>query len=67
MTNGRPENLEAQHSRLFGNPTTDTTDVRAALQHALDHNTFVLLAQPIVSTRGEEPYHALPSAELFFH
>ena len=54
MTNGRPENLEAQHSRLFGNPTTDTTDVRAALQNALDHNTFVLLAQPIVSTRGDE-------------
>lgn len=59
MTNGRPENLEAQHSRLFGNPTTDTTDVRAALQNALDHNTFVLLAQPIVSTRGDESYHEI--------
>lgn len=59
MTNGRPENLEAQHSRLFGNPTTDTTDVSAALQNALDHNTFVLLAQSIVSTRGDESYHEI--------
>ena len=67
MINGRPESLESQHSRWFGNPTADTTDIRAALLHALDHNTFVLLAQSIVSTRGEEPYHALPSAELFFH
>mgnify|MGYP002615963803 CR=1 FL=1 len=59
MINGRPESLESQHSRWFGNPTADTTDIRAALLHALDHNTFVLLAQPIVSTRGEEPYHEI--------
>lgn len=59
MTNGRPENLESQHSRLFGKHTTDTTEVRATLQYALAHNSFVLLAQPIVSTRGDEPYHEI--------
>lgn len=59
LTNGRPENLEAQHSRILGNHIVDKTDIRTALQNALDNNAFVLMAQPIVSTRGEAPYHEI--------
>nr|WP_045446751.1 EAL domain-containing protein [Citrobacter sp. S-77] len=59
LTNGRPENLEAQHSRILGNHIVDKTDIRTALQNALDNNAFVLMAQPIVSTNGEDPYHEI--------
>ena len=59
LTNGRPENLEAQHSRILGNHIVDKTEIRTALQNALDNNAFVLMAQPIVSTHGEAPYHEI--------
>ncbi len=59
LTNGRPENLEAQHSRILGDHIADKTDIRTALQNALDNNAFVLMAQPIVSTRGEALYHEI--------
>lgn len=59
LTNGRPENLETQHSRMLGNHIVDKTDIRTALQNALDNNAFVLMAQPIVSTQGEEHYHEI--------
>ncbi|MBC2620641.1 MAG: EAL domain-containing protein [Citrobacter freundii] len=59
LTNGRPENLEAQHSRVLGNHIVDKTEIRTALQNALDNNAFVLMAQPIVSTHGEAPYHEI--------
>lgn len=59
LTNGRPENIEAQHSRILGNHIVDKTEIRTALQNALDNNTFVLMAQPIVSTNGEAPYHEI--------
>lgn len=59
LINGRPENLEAQHSRFLGNHIVDKTDIRTALQNALDNNAFVLMAQPIVSTKGEEPYYEI--------
>lgn len=44
---------------MLGNHIVDKTDIRTALQNALDNNAFVLMAQPIVSTRGEEHYHEI--------
>lgn len=59
LVNGRPENLEAQSSRALESSLVGKTDMRIRLQNALDHDTFVLMAQPIVSTRGEARYHEI--------
>lgn len=59
LTNGRPENLETQSSRVLESSLVGKTDMRIRLQNALDHDTFVLMAQPIVSTRSGARYHEI--------
>ncbi|WP_333495268.1 sensor domain-containing phosphodiesterase [Kluyvera sp. CHPC 1.251] len=59
LLNGRPENLEAQSSRALESSLVGKTDMRIRLQNALDHDTFVLMAQPIVSTHGDVRYHEI--------
>lgn len=59
LLNGKPENLEAQSSRMIESYIVGRTDIRTVLQKTLDNDAFVLMAQPIVSTRGEERYHEI--------
>lgn len=59
LVNGKPENLEAQSSRAIEHHIVGRTDIRTVLQKTLDNDAFVLMAQPIVSTRGEERYHEI--------
>lgn len=59
LVNGKPENLEAQSSRILESYIVGRTDIRTVLQKTLDNDAFVLMAQPIVSTRGEERYHEI--------
>lgn len=59
LVNGKPENLEAQSSRIIESYIVGRTDIRTVLQKTLDNDAFVLMAQPIVSTRGEERYHEI--------
>ena len=59
LVNGKPENLEAQSSRMLESHIVGRTDIRTVLQKTLDNDAFVLMAQPIVSTRGEERYHEI--------
>lgn len=59
LVNGKPENLEAQSSRAIESHIVGRTDIRTVLQKTLDNDAFVLMAQPIVSTRGEERYHEI--------
>lgn len=59
VVSGKPENLEAQSSREIENHIVGRTDIRTVLQKTLDNDAFVLMAQPIVSTRGEERYHEI--------
>jgi EAL domain-containing protein (putative c-di-GMP-specific phosphodiesterase class I) len=59
LLNGKPENLEAQSSRIIESYIVGRTDIRTVLQKTLDNDAFVLMAQPIVSTRGEERYHEI--------
>jgi EAL domain-containing protein (putative c-di-GMP-specific phosphodiesterase class I) len=59
LSTGRPENLLAQMTHSLGKSVAEQSNIRTALQHALDNDGFVLMAQPIVSTRGEEDYHEI--------
>lgn len=59
LLNGKPENLEAQSSRMIESYIVGRTDIRTILQKTLDNDAFILMAQPIVSTRGEERYHEI--------
>lgn len=59
LVNGKPENLEAQSSRVHESNIVGRTDIRTVLQKTLDNDAFVLMAQPIVSTRGEPRYHEI--------
>lgn len=59
LVSGKAENLEAQSSRQMENQIVGQTDIRTVLQKTLDNDAFVLMAQPIVSTRGESRYHEI--------
>jgi EAL domain-containing protein (putative c-di-GMP-specific phosphodiesterase class I) len=59
LVSGNAENLEAQTSRQIENHIVGQTDIRTVLQKTLDNDAFVLMAQPIVSTRGEPRYHEI--------
>ncbi|MCS3603131.1 EAL domain-containing protein (putative c-di-GMP-specific phosphodiesterase class I) [Buttiauxella sp. BIGb0471] len=59
LVNGKPENLEAQSSRIHESYIVGRTDIRTVLQKTLDNDAFVLMAQPIVSTCGEPRYHEI--------
>jgi EAL domain-containing protein (putative c-di-GMP-specific phosphodiesterase class I) len=59
LVNGKPENLEAQSSRVMESYIVGRTEIRTVLQKTLDNDAFILMAQPIVSTHGEERYHEI--------
>lgn len=59
LVTGTPENLKAQSSRELETTLEDTTNIRILLQKSLDNDSFVLMAQPIVSTHSGERYHEI--------
>lgn len=59
LKSGQPEVMCAKHEQQHDESVISTVQIRHLLQETLDRQSFVLVAQPIVSTRGHAPYHEI--------
>lgn len=59
LVTNRPESVQDRGANHIQQAVKRKVDMFNELQHALDHNQFVLMAQPIEGARGDDYYEVL--------